>query len=51
MRSRFAFLLSLSFAALAVLVSTGACTGLDQWAEFHAPPELERSGAGTESDR
>jgi membrane-associated phospholipid phosphatase len=32
MRSRFAFLLSLSFAALAVLVSTGACTGLDQWA-------------------
>lgn len=32
MRSRFAFLLSASFAALAVLVSAGACTGLDQWA-------------------
>ena len=32
MRSTSAFLLSGAFAALAILVAAGACTGLDQWA-------------------
>lgn len=38
MRSRSAFLLSGTFAALAVLVAAGAFTGLDQWAVDHLMP-------------
>lgn len=37
MRFAFAFLAA-SFAALAVLVAAGACTGLDQWAVDHLMP-------------
>lgn len=38
MRSTSAFLLSLGFAVLAILVAVGAATGLDRWAIAHEMP-------------
>ncbi|MDX6485102.1 MAG: hypothetical protein QOF43_255, partial [Gaiellaceae bacterium] len=45
---RSALLAAAAFAALAVLVSTGACTGLDQWAVDHVMPgaDFRRSESG-----